>query len=91
MPEEGQTLEVPKRTLEEITPGLIQMLQSVFTAARNVQMYPPESPAAVKLVEAAFVALDAMIPAEGCLDLSFIEDKMVINSEHIDASLSGSV
>jgi hypothetical protein len=84
MPEEGQTLEVPKRTLEEITPGLIQMLQSVFTAARNVQMYPPESPAAVKLVEAAFVALDAMIPAEGCLDLSFIEDKMVINSEHID-------
>lgn len=87
MVEDAHAFEVPKKPLEEIAPGLVQMLQSMFTAARNAQMYPPESPAAIKLVEAAQESIVPMIPAEGCLDLSFIEDKMVVNGEHLDDTM----
>lgn len=87
MAEDARALEVPKKTLEEITPGLMQMLQSMFTAARNAQMYPPESPAAIKLVEASQEAIMPMVPPGGCLDISFIEEKLVINGEHVDDAM----
>ncbi|MHB8894407.1 MAG: HEAT repeat domain-containing protein [Candidatus Geothermincolia bacterium] len=90
MPEEQENdhaLDVPRKSLEEIEPGLLQMLQAVFTAARNVHMYPPDSPAAIRLVEAAYNAIAPTIAPEGCMDVSFIEDKMVINGETVDEAL----
>lgn len=82
-----QALDVPRKPLEEIEPDLLHMLQSVYTAARNVHMYPPDSPAAMRLVEAAFDALTPMIAPEGCLDISFIEERMVINGENLDEAM----
>lgn len=87
MSEENPALETPKRRIEEIGPHLLPMLQAVFTAARNVQMYPAESPAARRLVETAYDGLAPMVPDGGCLDISYIEDKMMVNGEAIDDAI----
>ena len=76
--------EVARMSLEEISSKLMKMLQSLYTATKTVLMYPPENPTVVRMVESAFDVVVDMIPIGGSLDLSFMEEKLVVNGETLD-------
>ena len=76
--------EVARKSFEEISSKLMHMLQALYTATKTVLMYPPENPTVVRMVENAFDAVVDMIPIGGSLDLSFMEEKLVVNGEALD-------
>jgi len=76
--------EVERKSLEEISSKLMKMFQALYTATKTVLMYPPENPTVVRMVEIAFEAVVDMIPIGGSLDLSFMEEKLVVNGEVLD-------
>lgn len=79
--------EVARKRLEEISSSLVHMLQSLYTGTKTVLMYPAENPSAVRMVENAYDAVTELMPIGGSLDLSFMEDKLVVNGETLDDAL----
>ncbi|MBK5091951.1 MAG: hypothetical protein JJE48_00355, partial [Actinobacteria bacterium] len=66
---------------------IIQMLQSVYGAVKAVSLYPPESPVLAGMVDSARDFLVELIPPDGSLELSVIEDKFLINGQILDVGL----
>lgn len=79
--------EVAKKSIEVVVASIVHVLQSIFSAVKTVTLYPPENPSVVRMVETAHDAITALIPPGGALDLSFIEDKLVVNGEALEDSM----
>lgn len=79
--------DVARKSLDEIAVPLLQVLQSLYTAAKTVVIYPAESPPVVRAIDSAHGAVMSLIPPDGSLDLSFIEGKLVVNGEMMDEAM----
>ena len=66
---------------------IIQMLQSVYGAVKAVSLYPPESPVLAGMVDSARDLLAELIPPDGSLELSVVEDKFLINGRLLDVGM----
>lgn len=76
--------EISRKQLEEISSDVLDLVQFLYTGCRTVLLYPSESPAVQRAVENVYQSLMPMIPEGGALDLSFMEDKLVVNGEVAD-------
>jgi hypothetical protein len=66
---------------------IIQMLQSVYGAVKAVSLYPPESPVLAGMVDSARDLLAELIPPDGSVELSAVEDKFLINGQLLDIAM----
>ena len=66
---------------------VIQMLQSVCGAVKALSLYPQESPVLANMIDRARGCIAEFIPRDGYLELSVIEDKLLVNGEILDVAL----
>ncbi|PKQ28564.1 MAG: hypothetical protein CVT63_02200 [Candidatus Anoxymicrobium japonicum] len=78
---------IARKSKDEVSASIVEVLQHLFTATKSVHMYPPESPSAMSMVETAYQVVLDMIPTDGSFDLSFIENKFLVNGEMLDEAL----
>ena len=81
------TEDISGRGTQDGSSMIIQMLQSVYGAVKAVSLYPPESPVLAGMVDSARDFLVELIPPDGSLELSVIEDKFLINGQILDVGL----
>src|SRR5665647_1587604 len=79
--------EAPRKSIEEIEDQIVPAIQSLFTATKTALMYPSENPSVVRAVETARESVTAMIPPGGAFDISFMDDKLVVNGEILAEAL----
>lgn len=79
--------EAPRKSIEEIEDQIVPAIQSLFTATKTALMYPAENPSVVRAVETARESVTAMIPPGGAFDISFMDDKLVVNGEILAEAL----
>lgn len=79
--------EANRKSIEEIQEFIVPTIQSLFTATKTALMYPAENPSVVRSVETAREAVMGLIPPGGAFDLSFLEDKLVVNGEILGEAL----
>jgi HEAT repeat protein len=79
--------DVQRKGKEEVSASISHVLQSIYTATKTALIYPPENPSVVRVVDSAFEAITGLIPPEGSLDMSFMEEKLVINGEMLDDAI----
>ncbi|MBU1670753.1 MAG: HEAT repeat domain-containing protein [Actinobacteria bacterium] len=73
--------DLPRKSIEEIGQSIVQAIQAVFTATKTAVMYPAENPSVIHAVESAREAVMDLIPPGGAFDVSFMEEKIVVNGE----------
>ena len=73
--------QVKRKPGEEVAEHIVELLQALYTATKTVHMYPPENPAVQRAILTAYDALLDQIPVGGALDLSYLEDKIIVNGE----------
>ena len=66
---------------------VIQMLQSVYGAVKALSLYPQESPVLAGMIDSARGRIAEFIPRDGYLELSVIEDKLLVSGEILDVGL----
>jgi HEAT repeats len=79
--------EVPRKSIEDIQEFIVPAIQSLFTSTKTALMYPPENPSVVRAVETAREAVMELIPPGGNIDISFMDDKLVVNGEILAEAL----
>ncbi len=72
---------VERKPAEEVAEHIVQLLQALYTATKTVHIYPPENPAVERALLSAYEALIDQIPIGGALDLSYLENKLIVNGE----------
>jgi HEAT repeat protein len=76
--------EVTRKSLDEVTSSIVQLLQTLYTATKTVHIYPTENPSVVRMIEQAHDAVCEQIPVGGALDMSYMEEKLIINGGMLD-------
>ena len=76
-----------RKSIEDIQDQIVPAIQSLFTATKTALMYPAENPSVVRAVEASRDAVQGMIASGGAFDISFMEDKLVVNGEILAEAL----
>lgn len=76
--------EITRKSLEEVSGEIVQLLQTLYTATKTVHIYPPENPSVVRMIDGAHEAITKQIPIGGALDLSYMEEKLIVNGEMLD-------
>ena len=43
--------EITRKSLEEVSGEIVQLLQTLYTATKTVHIYPPENPSVVRMID----------------------------------------
>jgi HEAT repeat protein len=76
--------DVTRKSLDEVSSSVVQLLQTLYTATKTVHIYPAENPSVVRMIDQAQEAITTQVPIGGALDLSYMEEKLIVNGEMID-------
>jgi len=76
--------EVTRKSLDEVSSSIVLLLQSLYTATKTVHIYPAENPTVIRMIDQAHDAVCEQIPISGALDMSYMEEKLIINGEMLE-------
>jgi len=79
--------EVQRKSIEDIQEFIVPAIQSLFTSTKTALMYPAENQSVVRAVETAREVVLSLIPPGGAFDISFMDEKLVVNGEILAEAL----